>query len=393
MNRSRLSDAAVVGVGMMLLNLTVYAFSLITAHVLIPAEFGVFTALLGILQIGSVASLGLQTAGARRIAIATTDRAATISTVVRSTSWVSVLVGAVVTLTTPVTTPLLRLDSPWLIPCCGAALVPLTAMGGLSAIAQGTERWLALSAINVANGVGRLVVGAVALWVSPTVTGAIVGLALGALAPVIVAVLTLDLRRGAAEMSRRGLLGESLLSTVTLAAFFVVSNIDSLVARNQLSEHAAGLYGAGLIVSKMALLGPGFVSVLLFPRLARDTTGGARLQGAAVVAGIGAVGVAAVALLPRLSLEMAGGTQYAAVGDRLWLFATAGAILGVAQLLVFDALARHAHWIMWLLWCAAAAVPTIAVLLHVGITGLVTTVACVGLVLALALLPQRTTSR
>jgi O-antigen/teichoic acid export membrane protein len=386
-----MGGSAVVAVGMLVMNLAVYVFSLITAHALIPAEFGAFTALLGILQIGSVASLGLQAAGARRIAVESVNRAATVSTVVRSTTLVSLLVGAAVAISTPVTTAILRLDSVWLVPLCGAALVPLTAMGGLSAIAQGTERWGVLTAINIANGVGRLAAGGIALWVSPTVLGATIGLAIGALAPVAVAIVALDLQRGARTVSRRGLLSESLLSTVTLFAFFAFSNIDALVARNQLPDYQAGLYAAGLIISKAALLGPGFVSVVLFPRFARDTSGAYRLRGVAVVAAIGAIGVWLVAALPTVAMQLAGGSQYAEVTDRLWLFALAGSLLGVAQLLVFDALARHTHWISWLLWCAAVAVPFTAVVADVGVTGLVLTVAGVAGVLIAALLPHRTT--
>jgi O-antigen/teichoic acid export membrane protein len=286
-------------------------------------------------------------------------------------------------------TAVLRLDSPWLVPLCGAALVPLTAMGGLSAIAQGSERWGVLTAINIANGAGRLGAGALALWLSPTVFGAMLGLAIGALAPAIVALLALGLpRRSATAASRRGLLSESLLSTTTLGAFFAFSNIDALVARNQLSEHQAGLYAAGLIISKTTLLGPGFVSVVLFPKLARDTTGAARLRGVAIVAAIGALGVVLVATAPRLATVFAGGHQYAEIADRLWLFALTGSLLGIAQLLVFDALARHTHWIAWLLASAAVAVPVIAVTADVGVTGLVGAVAGVSALLIIALLPQ-----
>ena len=215
------------------------------------------------------------------------------------------------------------------------------------------------------------------------------GLAIGALAPAVVALLALDLPpRGTAQVSRRALAGESLLSTVTLFAFFAFSNIDALVARNQLPEHQAGLYAAGLIVSKAALLGPGFVSVVLFPQFARDASGAFRLRGVAIVAAIGAAAVLLVATLPRLATAFAGGRQYVEVADRLWLFALAGSLLGVAQLLVFDALARHAHWIVWLLGAAAVSVPVIAVVTDAGVTGLVVTVAGVAAVLTVALLPH-----
>jgi hypothetical protein len=64
------------------------------------------------------------------------------------------------------------------------------------------------------------------------------------------------------------------------------------------------------------------------------------------------------------------------------LFALAGSALAIVHLLVFDALARHAHGIAIMLWAAVAAVAACAYGLDVGITGLVLTVAAVSSVLA-----------
>ena len=52
------------------------------------------------------------------------------------------------------------------------------------------------------------------------------------------------------------------------------------------------------------------------------------------------------------------------------------------HLLVFDALARHAHGIVFMLWGAVVAVLVAAYRLGVGITGLVLTVALVAAALA-----------
>ena len=63
-----LRSATVVAVGMAIMNVAAYGFTLISSHRLIPEQFGAITALLGLLLIGNVASLGLQATGARRLA-------------------------------------------------------------------------------------------------------------------------------------------------------------------------------------------------------------------------------------------------------------------------------------------------------------------------------------
>ena len=70
-------------------------------------------------------------------------------------------------------------------------------------------------------------------------------------------------------------------------------------------------------------------------------------------------------------------TQYEAVRGRLWLFALAGSLLAIVYVLVFDALARHAHGVLVMIWGAVAAVFASAYGLDVGITGLVVTVIAV----------------
>jgi hypothetical protein len=96
---------------------------------------------------------------------------------------------------------------------------------------------------------------------------------------------------------------------------------------------------------------------------------------------LGAVTVAGAAALPQLALVLVGGDEYDAVKGRLWLFALAGSLLAIVYLLVFDALARHAHGIVVMLWAAVVAVIATAYGLGVGITGLVLTIIVVSAVL------------
>ncbi|MRJ77740.1 polysaccharide biosynthesis protein [Aeromicrobium sp. SMF47] len=392
--RTTMTGGTLVAAGMMGMNIAVYGFNVVSARLLVPKEFGALTALFGIILVGTVSALGLQAVTARRIAVDPDHADEIISATLRVTLMVAGLVGLVVAVATLGLTPALKLGSYWPVVLCGAALVPLTIMGAQCGIAQGLERWGALTAIYLGNGIGRLVGGTIGLAVSATPTGAMVGLAVGSWLPVLAgARLMMGRSPGTAVISRRPLLREALLSTHALLAYFVLSNMDSLIARNRFDEHDSGLYASGLILAKAALFFPQFVSVVLFPNLARATTHHARLRAVSLVVAFGSVAVAATAVLPKVALILVGGDQYAEITDRLWLFAVAGSSLAVVHLLVFDALARHAHGIVVMIWAAVAAVLASAYGLGVGITGLVITMATVSAVLALVVylapLPSR----
>jgi len=382
----RARTTAYVAGGQVAMNAAAYVFSLIAARILIPADFGAVTALLGILQMGVVASLGLQAAAARRIAVAPAHRDQTVGIVLRSTTLVALLVGGAVALGSPVIAWILHLDSLWPALLCALALVPLTAMGGFIGIAQGTERWKVVTAMALANGFGRLLAGVVALLIHQSVVSVMIGVAIGAWAPVLAGMRILGPHTASdSPPSRRPLLREALVGTHTLFAFYVLSNLDALVARNRLDAHDAGLYAAGLILSKAALMAPSFVGVLLYPRLATDETAASLRLAVSVVAGVGLVATAATALLPDLALALAGGDQYAAVAHHLWLFTLAGSVWSIVQVLVLDSLARRSSGVAILTWFAVVTLPVLVVLTNVGVAGLILIVGMVGAALSLVL--------
>ena len=122
---------------------------------------------------------------------------------------------------------------------------------------------------------------------------------------------------------------------------------------------------------------------MLFPDLARDETRRSRLRAVLAVLALGALATAATAALPRLALLLVGGEQYAGVAGRLWLFALAGSALALVHLLVQDALARHAHRVVVVVWGGVVARLGLAYGLDVHVTGLVATVAAVAALVAL----------
>ncbi len=382
--RSAIAGGPIVAIGMMGQNVTVYGFNIVAARLLIPEEFGAITALFGIILVGTVAALGLQAVIARRLAVAPEHADEIIAATMRVMLAIAVMVGLAVAGTSLVLTPALNLDSYLPVVLCGASLVPLTLMGAQAGIAQGTRRWTALMAIYLGNGIGRLTAGTVALVIDPTVTSAMVGIAVGSWLPVIAGahLLTGHGRVPGRAVGGRSFIVETAVSSHALLAYFVLSNMDSLIARNAFDAHTSGLYASGLILTKAALFFPQFVSVVVFGDLATDSTQRARARAVAIVAGFGLLAVAATALLPQVALILVGGDQYVEIADRLWLFALSGAVLAVVHLLVFDALARRSHGVVVAVWIAVLAVVAVAYGADVQLAGLVITVATVAAALA-----------
>jgi O-antigen/teichoic acid export membrane protein len=142
-----------------------------------------------------------------------------------------------------------------------------------------------------------------------------------------------------------------------LLAFFALSNVDVLVARNVLGAHEAGLYAAGVIVVKAVLFLPQFVVVVAFPSMSSDADRRRVLvESLGVVAVIGAVSAAGAKVLSGLALVFVGGHQYVRVQDQLWVFAVLGTLLSMLQLLVYSVLARQARYSVYAIWLAFLAV-------------------------------------
>ena len=284
-----------------------------------------------------------------------------VRTAVRS----ALALGALCLVLSPIAARLLRLDS-WLTAATVAVTAAaLTVTGAQLGILQGHQSWRAFAGLCLATGAGRLLVGGTAVVLWPTPLGAMTGVALGALLPLVVgrrltrspAALPVGSVGVATPRRPHGILRDVLHDSHTLLAFFALTQVDVFAARVVLPADEAGIYASGLILTKAVLFLPTFVTVMAFPTLARRT--GPRhlhLAGLGVILGIGLGAVAGTVLLPRLSLAFVGGPAYAAVQPDLWLFAVLGTVIAMIQLLVQTALARAHRHAVWWIWGALAVV-------------------------------------
>jgi O-antigen/teichoic acid export membrane protein len=397
--RGLLRGGAAIAVAMGLMNISTYGYTVVAAHLIGPSRFGAFSALMGVLLVVNVLSLGLQATAARRIS-AEPEHAATIERLVLRVSYRSAAaLGLLCLLLAPVFDRVLRLDSLPTAAMVAVAAAPLTLMGGQAGVLQGERRWEPLALIYLAQGLGRVGCGVVLLMIWPTEFAAVVGVAVGAWLPVVVGAIALRRPRAvplddADEHAGVDLLREVGTSSQALLAFFALSNADILLARAVLDGPQAGLYAGGLILVKAILFLPQFVVVIAFPAMATRGASRKTLAAALVVAlSLGVVGMLGTLLLPDLALIFVGGSSFEAISDRLWQFAIVGTLLSMIQLLLYSVLARQQWRSVIMIWTSLAVLLGLAFTVG-SVTSLVSLVCVidgalfVGLLISAAMAPS-----
>lgn len=381
-----------VAVGMMAMNALAYGFTLLAAHVLGPGDFGVVSALLGILIVAAVGSLAVQATAARRLATCPPGHqdAVTRDALVSSLA-VALGLGVLLLALTPVVDGLLHIDDMVATGMVAVSAVPVTLMGAYAGIAQGLRRWSALAAIYGGLGAGRLAGGVVAMLIEPTLRSAMVGLAVGSLLPLAIGVAGTRLPAREPDSDHAPILRELWRNGHTLLAFFAFTNLDVLLARHLFDDTDAGVYAAGAILAKTCLFLPTFVLVVAFPTMASNRTGRPWLRPMLAVLGLGVVAVIGARVLPDLAVTFAGGSEYGDLADVAWLFALEGTIFAALQILVYDTIADQSHSAN-VLWLGAAVVVGVAIPILDSVQGLVIVVAVVafGVGLVASLMPGAT---
>ena len=382
-------DGSTVAIATSVMNVATYGFTIVAARLTGPGEYGAFIACLNLLVVIQVIALGLQATAARRIASGADHVASVEGSILTLSLRLSLGLGVVLLVLVPGVKSLLQLDHVGTAVVVALAAVPLTFAGGQAGILQGERRWGALSLMYVAAGVPRLVIGTVLVALEPSATTAVIGVGIGYLFPVLVGSWALRHRRPSGQPDNVNtlvsVLRESAYSSQALFAYFALCSVDIIVARHVLSDHDAGLYAAGLIMTKAMLFLPQFVVILAFP----DMAGSQHRQRAlfvslALVAALGAVAAVVTWWLSDLAMAFVGGSDFAEIQDHLWLFAVLGTALSLIQLQVYAVLARQGRRSVLLVWAALVAVVAVG-LDTSSVTGLVTAVLTVDLVLVVLL--------
>ncbi|MDP3894609.1 lipopolysaccharide biosynthesis protein [Nocardioides sp.] len=371
--RGLIRSGGVIALAMAAMNVSTYAFTILAARLLGPAQYGAVASLMGLLLVVNVLALGLQATGARQVAADPGRRDQIEARIMAATYRAALTLGALCLVLAPLISWALSLDGWHAASMIGLSAIPLTLMGGQAGVLQGEQRWMPLAGIYLAAGLGRLVIGLVLMLLVPSAFGAMLAVAVAAWLPAVVGALALGhvgpRRRSTPRPRHQGgrILREVVTNSHALLAFFALSNLDVVLARAVFAEHEAGLYAGGLILTKAVLFLPQFVVVIAFPSMA-STSAQHRmyLKGLVVVGTIGVVATAGAAALSDLALVFIGGAEYSQARPHLWLFALLGTLLALIQLMVYEIVARQRQSAIVVLWVGLLAVGTLGLVVDRG---------------------------
>lgn len=378
--RGLVGPGLLVAAGMAVGQVLGYLLSVLGARLLGPETFSELGTLLGLLVIGGVVPLAMQTVAARRVAAQ--DEGASPDELLRLSLLAGTAVSVVGLLLTPVIVTVLQLD---LLPTAFVAvsLLPLTAAGAALGLAQGRELFTRLAGQYAVLAVARVGLAVVVLVATRSVTATMLAELVGA------AVGWLAVHRGSGLPWSWGVpvprpaLHEMGHITHALLAMFVFTNADLLLARATLTPAQAGTYAAGAIVLKITFWLPQAVAVVVFPRLVGGGTRALAL-GMGVVIGLGLLVTAGVAVLGPWLLPLLLGPAYAGLSDDAALFALAGTAESVVYLLLFSRLAAEDRWAAVAVWGAVVALAvTVVTVAHSTPRSIVLAVLGVSVVLCL----------
>lgn len=356
------SGGMVIAIAMAIMNVTTYGYQMVAARLLGPVSYSGFAALMNLLLIVTVLALALQANAARRIATEPGDVHVVEAAVIRVGRQAAFGLALIALVGAPLINYVLQLNSLPTALLIGFSALPLTLVGAQLGVLQGERRWRSLAMVYLASGVPRLAIGTIFLIVTPTTFWAILGVMVGAWAPVLVGALALRRPRdhhrqyAATDHTAGDLWRETLQNALVLLGYFALTSADALIARNSMDHHEAGLYAAGLIMTKAVLFMPQFIVVIAFPSLGASERPLITLfKALAAVLTIGIVMAVAAKVMSGFALIFTGGPKYGAIEDSLWKFAILGAMLALLQLLVYGLIARRSKFSVYLVWVALGA--------------------------------------
>ena len=333
---------AVVAAAMTVSNLMGYFLNVVAARRLGPDGFGALAALLGLVLVGYVPSVAVQTVTTRRLAAARADgRSARLGELAGLAVATSVAVGLLCAVLAVPLSGFLHLASPAAVLAVAGTLVPLTWGGFVLGVAQGLERFLLLAGLFLLAAGGKVLGGLIGVALEPTPTGVMTWTAVGTLVGTAVATAAAARQLEPPQRSLHGA-AEVGHAAHSLLALFVLTNVDVLLARHFLPPREAGLYGVGAVVAKVAFWLPQFVLVIALPRLGdRRRDRSALRASVAVLAVSGATLTVGVAVLGSLTVRLVVGAGYEDLNGVAWMFAALGSCFAVVQLLLYARLARQ----------------------------------------------------
>lgn len=329
-----------------LLNASNYIFHVAVSRLLGPAEYGALASLLAVVIVLSVPLSVTQTVVAKRAAVLrASGRSEEIDALAVGTARAMAgfgLAGLIVLVAvSPGLAWFLRTEAGpaallgpfWLL-----SLLLSVPMG----VIQGRLQFTALGAVALLGVAVRLGAGIALVWAGFGVMGAMLGTVLAQAASLGVATGVIRLSRKAWKAGRanisilRGEFGPALL---TLGSFWLLAEIDIVLARRYLAGADAGFYASAGLLARALLFLPAAISLVALPRFAESRTGDEahrRLRlGLIAVGGLVLLAYPALVILRQPLVTLAFGMSFDSAADLLPLLAAGMGLMATTHLLAF----------------------------------------------------------
>jgi len=342
--RAFLRASAAIAPALTIATLLQYVLQVIAAKRLPTGDFGAFGSLLALTVVGAVPLFAVQAVVARRVAARVDDPLCAgigRGSLVPSLRCGLLVGGGAGLLAWPTATFLH-------VPLAAAlmmalALVPLPLVGAALGAAQGQRKHGEFVALYLAYSATRLLFVIPVLWLHPTTTAAMGGVAAGSFAAGGLGTWLLLRTRAASQPAPR--FGRDVLTTsLALLSVLALASTDLLLARHRLPAAASDLYALGSLGARAVFWLLQFAGVAAYAELASHASAAHRrrtlLSGFGVVVGLGLVGTGIAFVLPEQSVTTMLRPEYAPVVPLLPLFAALGTALAAAQYLVMAGVAR-----------------------------------------------------
>jgi O-antigen/teichoic acid export membrane protein len=370
LRRSDTAQAAGLAVATIFQQLVAVVFTVIFTRILGTDGYGSLAALINFLVILVVPGAALQVAVARQGTLGRFGRGPEMAaTLDRWTRHILIVLAGVVVISVLAREPLaemVRVDEEW-----AAAAVPVSAAVWLvvcvqRGLLQAERAYRPVALSIVGEGVGRLLGSLVLVGLALDVTGAFLGLLVAWTVIAVVLHRLLRQRLGVAVgRSPHSLANLARNAAIPIAGLVFVAglqNVDVIMARQTLSEHAAGVYAATTVAAKLVVWVSVGIGLWVVPEATRRAAQGhdprkvlARALG--LVALLAVPSLAIFAAFPRLLLKLAFGADYQS-GDRvLLILGLAFALLAATYVTVQFLLGLHRRTFVIALGVVALAEP------------------------------------
>lgn len=372
-----------LGICMGMSNVLGYAFVLVLSRALGPEEFGAFTAL------NNSALFLTLPMGAFQVVVATHQaRGMHHRSGIGMASAAGLLLAAATLALSPLITRAFHLESMLPVVLVAAMMPAFMVTGACQGLLLGHRRFASLAAVYLSIAVARLVAAVVAAVTGAGVTGVFGWLLLAAWVPAGLAVLLAGRHVQRWWRVDWVLLRQVVTSNGALAVLMAMTSTDVLLARHLLPALEAGTYSFAGLFGKVVFWGTQFVALALVPAASVAAGRAGRravLRALSVVAALGALVTAAVAIDPERLVEVLGGAPYAGATDLLTPFALVGTAWAVCQVLVYAEMAQARHGLaVFALAATAAAAGVVWVWAHHSATQVLVTYGVTALIVALA---------